>query len=166
MKIKSILFYFVVYSVFLFNPPPAKATDDWNYWSSVQFEHKLNPKVRLIWNPVWRVRDDISETYYLATRQGIGYKVSDSLDLAVHYFYDQEKNAKGQWIEENRLELQPTVKWGYAGFDFSDRNRFEYRVVGGDEKWRYRNLLKIAKPLKIGFSPYISNEIFYDFKKD
>lgn len=170
MKIKSTLFYTIaVYSSIILNPPSAFATDDWNYWSSVSFEHKLDPKTRVIWNPVWRVRDDISETYHLATRQGVGHKVSDSLDLAAHYFYIQEKNTKGQWVEEDRLELQPTLKWDYAGFNFSDRNRFEYRVVGDDEKWRYRNLLKIAKPVEINgfsFSPYISNEIFYDLKKE
>ncbi len=150
MKIKSILFYVVaVFTLLAFHLPAAFATDDWNYWSSVTFEHKLDPKLRLIWNPVWRVRDDISETYYLATRQGVGYKVSDSLDLVVHYFYDQEKNAQGRWVEENRLELQPTVKWDYAGFNFSDRNRFEYRVIEKDKKWRYRNLLKISKPLEL-----------------
>lgn len=170
MKIKSVLFHLAsVYATLVLHSAPALATDDWNYWGSVQFEHKIDPRVRLIWNPVWRVRDDISETYYLATRQGIGYKASDSLDLAVHYFYAEEKSSRGEWIDENRLELQPTFRWELKGFNFSDRNRLEYRDVGDDEKWRYRNQLKISKAVEIHgfkFAPYISNEVFYDFKKD
>ncbi len=145
------------------------ARDDVNYWASVTLEHPLNNKVRIIWNPLWRVRDDVSESFYLASRQGVGYKVSKSLDLAASYFYAEEKNIAGRWVPENRLELQTTCKWGLWDLKWSDRNRFEYRSVDDKEKWRYRNALKIAKPVKVWgseFSPYVSDEIFYDFKKD
>ena len=47
--------------------------------------------------------------------------------------------------------------------------RFEYRSIDGDEKWRWREKVKISHPIVLGnleLSPYLSEEFFYDFKTD
>jgi hypothetical protein len=48
----------------------------------------------------------------------------------------------------------------------SDRNRFDFRIVNGDYRPRYRNRLKVERTFKTGrfeLTPYAHVEVFYDW---
>ena len=146
------------------------ADDDLQYWSAYNFKFKVYDNISLFINPSVRINDDVSDLFYWESRQGVTLKATDYFDFGLHYVYAREKDfGDPEWIDEHRLEIQPNFKWTIFGLDMSDRNRFDYRSIEGEEKWRYRNRIKIGKDLSVSdfeFSPYIYQEFFYDFKKD
>jgi hypothetical protein len=51
----------------------------------------------------------------------------------------------------------------------SDRNRFDFRIVNGDYRPRYRNRLKAERTFKLGrfeLNPYTHYEIFYSWRSN
>jgi len=153
----------------LFLNTEARSEDDWQHWNAYSFKFKLNDDVSFIVAPSLRMDEDISQLYYWESRQGIGVKINKHLDVNLHYVYASTKNLSNKWVDENRIEFQPTVKWNIGDLKFSDRNRVEYRIVDGTEKWRYRNSVKLAKTITVKnqeITPFISNEVFYDFSVD
>jgi len=139
--------------------------EDTAYWSEYNISCKINDRLSLILNPSFRLKDNISELQYWESRQGVSYQFNKALSLNFHYLHTETKNIQNKWVEENNLELQPTYKWTWVGFDWSDRFRLEYRVVNGIEKWRYRNLIKVSRQITVfkqELTPYISEELFYD----
>jgi len=140
--------------------------DDFMYFSAFEFKHKINDSLDVFIQPELRFNDDISELYYWHIRNGIIYHLDKNLDLVSTYRLKQTEDSTGSWIPENRLELEINPKISLNGFKLSDRNRFEYRDLrGSKDRWRYRNMLKISRYLEqYKITPYISEEIFYDFE--
>lgn len=166
---RAIIYLYTIGLFVILTSATVSARDDWQHWNAYSFNYKLSDRVKFVLNPSLRLRDDISQLFYWQSRQGFSFKLNDNIDLALHYLYADNKSTKGKWTEEHRVEVQPTLKWKSATFNFSDRNRLEYRSVGGKEKWRYRNRIKIARPTEImrfSSTPFVSNEFFYDFKKE
>jgi len=140
--------------------------DDWQHWNAYSFKYKVNDDINLILSPSLRLDEDISQLFYWESRQGFGYKVNKHLDMNLHYLFARTKKQNNKWVDEHRIEFQPTFKWNVGDLKFSDRNRVEYRVVGGTEKWRYRNSIKMKKTVTVKnkeYTPFIANEVFYDF---
>jgi len=162
MKIKIcllIIFLSLVFNTSVF------AEDDWQYWSAYSFNYKISDKVDFVFNPAFRLKDEISEYQYWESRQGLLFKINKNWDVNLHYLHGESKNSANKWIDENRLELQPTYKWSWGKFKFSDRFRLEYRIVNGTEKWRYRNKIRLSKTLTIfdyEITSFVDEEIFYD----
>lgn len=152
-------------ALFILSCRPASARDDWQYWSEYNLNYKLSDQWSLIVNPSVRLYDDMSEDQYWETRVGVSYKLTDQWAFNAQVNHGETKNAADKWIDENTVELQPTYKWQWSGFDFSNRFRLEYRIVNGAEKWRYRDFIKVGKKTKIfgeEFTPFIAHEFFYD----
>lgn len=141
------------------------ADEDVQYWSEYTLTYKIAPRVSVILNPSIRLKDDISENQYWESRQGLSFKATSALALNLQYLHSETKNAANKWLPENTIEFQPTYKWSWHTFDFANRLRIEYRMVGGFEKWRWRDQLKISRTCKVAgveIIPFISDEIFYD----
>ncbi|HKP68414.1 MAG TPA: DUF2490 domain-containing protein [Pyrinomonadaceae bacterium] len=69
---------------------------------------------------------------------------------------------------ETRLDFGATFNGTWKGVSFRDRNFYEYRVRSGrNDISVYRNRFQMSVPVKhkgkVLFSPFISEEIFYDF---
>jgi len=162
MKIKIgflILFLSLAFNTSIF------AEDDWQYWSAYSFNYKITDKMSFILNPSFRLLDDLDELRYWESRQGLSFKPNSQWDINVHYLHGESKNSTNKWLDEDRIELQPTFKWSMGEFKFSDRFRLEFRIVNGTEKWRYRNKIKLAKTLTIfdhKITSFVDEEIFYD----
>lgn len=71
---------------------------------------------------------------------------------------------------ENRALLEGTARYPLMrGVLVSNRNRLDFRVIDGDDSWRYRNRLSFEKELSLGplrLNPYARAEIFYDSRVD
>jgi len=143
------------------------AEQDAELWNSVAIKFKLNDKTSLIIEPKFQSRDDASDFYYWESVQGLKYKLHKNVDVGLFYLYADKQSTGGVWTKENRGRAEVTLKETFGSFKISDRNRYEYRVVGGSEKTRYRNRIQIARPLEFKghkLTPYVSNEFFYDNK--
>lgn len=152
----------------------ASASDDWGSVIQTIFKHDLNDRLTFILFPEVRFKDDSKDFYYQQYRGGFEYLVNKHLELELLYHYSQTKNTSGaqvgKWEDENRIILGGTPMFTFAGLDFSDRNRIEYRYIGQDDPFfRYRNEIKAEKAVKllgIKFKPFVSYEVFYDLKAD
>ncbi|VAW14042.1 hypothetical protein MNBD_BACTEROID05-1178, partial [hydrothermal vent metagenome] len=166
MKIRL---YFLTVFLMMFFVSFAFAGEDWQNWDGFSIKKKINEEIDFIWLPAFRLRDNISELFYWESNQGLSFKMNNHLTVAAQYRFNNTQKSTGNWIKEHRAEIQPTVKWEMAGFKFSDRNRIAYRIVDGNEKWRYRNRIKFGKTFTIKnkeFAPFVSNEFFYDFDQN
>ena len=146
----------------------AQAADDWQYWNGVKLKHALHEKLDAHIKFGQRVTDDLGELGLHNYAPGIVYKPNKHLQYAIGYKYELSKGAS-RWSQEHRLEQILTLEGSWIGFKGGVGTRFEYRSIDGSEKWRWREKLKISLPMAIGqisFSPYVSEEFFYDFLID
>ncbi len=147
----------------------ARAGDDWEYWSYYGVTAKLPHKLQLGAEQRFRFRNDMSDFFYVQTNFGLWWNAHEHLTLGTFYSFIEEDKS-GEWRDENRWTMEATVKASLGPLRFSDRNRFEQRwhEVGGTGQ-RYRNSLKMEWPIKVRgrkVSPYVYDEVFYDFEKD
>jgi hypothetical protein len=117
-----------------------------------------------------RFRDDIGDFFYYHFRNGVVFHANKNLDLGTTYRIARSENSAGDWSTEHRLELDITPKFKAGDFNISNRGRFEHRwLESAADRWRYRNEFKVAYPTAIGdfkLTPYISEELYYDFEVD
>lgn len=129
------------------------------------------------WRNDFSVRAEMAEKLSLDLKAK--QKVEEFSDVGSHYLAVLPSYHLAKWItlggeyrhvfskEEDRLALVPTLKWRFANLKFSDRNKLEYRIRSSNSV-RYRNRVKAARKVKVFnhfFSPYLSEEIFYDLTK-
>lgn len=143
---------------------------DGKYYSEFVLKHKINDKFDVFFNPEMRLNDDMGNLYYYHLRGGTTYHAHKNLDLSLATRFIQTKDSNDKWgtdtwyIPEMIIIPKVTVK----GFNLSNASKFEYRVIeNSTDRWVYRNLATVAYPTKIGtfdFTPYISDEIYYDFE--
>jgi hypothetical protein len=101
--------------------------------------------------------------------------VGMSFDYSANKFYSYRAGYRYIWSlhdgshSENRALAEVTTR-SYPGGDVAlvDRNRVDFRFVNGDYSWRYRNRLRVEKPIKRSggpvpsVTPYIMEELYYD----
>lgn len=103
------------------------------------------------------------------SRIGVGfdYKIDKYWAFSPTYLYRRGEAIRDQKEYEHRVRFDLTVGNKWKKFSLRDRNRFEYRIRNsrGDSS-RYRNRLTFAFPImrkeKEIFSPFISEEVYYD----
>ena len=112
----------------------------------------------------------MGELYWQQYRLGLSHTVNDWLTLASYYHYSELKSSStGKWSGENRVLFDVIFNGKLPGLKLSDRNRIEVRFLGDRERVRYRNEIKIQKPIKLfntALTPFVSNEIFYEFQTE
>lgn len=71
---------------------------------------------------------------------------------------------------EHRGVLEATPRFPLVGgFLVSVRNRMDFRFIGGENSWRYRNRLSVEREFSMGrvkFDPYARVEVYYDSRFD
>lgn len=146
------------------------ANTDNKYYSEFAFKHKLNDKCDLYFTPEVRFKNDMGHSYYQQYRIGAAFHADKHLDLALAARYIFSKDTNGDWSNNDTryIEMIAIPKTKLGGFNLSDANKLEYRFIENSrDRWVYRNLLTAGYPTKIGdfeFSPYVSNEAYYDFE--
>jgi len=168
VKVFLVVFVTAVTLVFLSQNSVSFADDDIRLFDFFQIKYKIDDRLDIFIQPDIRSRDDIGELYYYHFRNGIVLHAFENLDLGATYRYLDNKNSSGSWKREDRLELDITPKIKRGALKLANRSRFEYRALDDSrDRWRYRNLTKIAHPVKINnfeFTSYVTEEIFYDFE--
>ena len=149
----------------LFAAAPTMA-DDTQGWTSVSLAGPISDGKLLLWfDGHARFRDDAEELGVTIFRPGLGWRFSDRLSLwggvarvTVH--------RDGPDIDEDRIWQQATYRLGtpFEG-SLSGRSRLEQRFrddQGDDTGWRFRQLVRWAKPIKgTNFGWLVWNELFW-----
>ena len=142
------------------------ASDEWQYWNEIKLKHSFGKNLDAHIKIEQRFVDDFNDLGLHNYAPGVVFRINRCFDFELNYKYEREKGEK-EWSEEHRVELIPTIKWKLEEYKLNIKNRFEYRIVEGKNKWRWREKLKIKRHIEIGvfeFTPFVSEEIFYDFK--
>jgi hypothetical protein len=152
------------------------------FWPELDVFWKLNHSTRLLFLSSWtRNRDTQSRSVELGANVDVYVPRfapvlfrrtslhDDSrmrrvvLRFGYHYIRSPDETTP---VTEHRWQSQATLRWAFpADVLLSDRSRFEYRLVGEEFSWRYRNELKLERDItirKLPLTPYISAELFYD----
>jgi hypothetical protein len=136
---------------------------DWQVWSEVdviaQLSDRLNVTVPLV----------IRDSFGLANPQLAG--LGPVFDFSLTRFI----SVSGGYLFVSLPEIGPgyavhvplaaiTLREAWRRFHFSDRNRAERLIGLPGSPIRYRNKLAIERPVGSGrFTPFVSDEVFYDF---
>jgi len=150
---------FYIFLFFLLVIFHLKAEDDFLYYESLKFDHKINEKWKVFFQTRVSLKDDASNLYYWYLKEGIVFGLNKNLDLGLNYRFVRKENKKEKWRNEHRMELVITPKLG----EFKDRNQFEYRYFEGkSDRWRYRNKISLCKKISKKIKIFLANELFLD----
>jgi hypothetical protein len=134
---------------------------------SVDGEGKSVNKITAIFNGIARLGRSVDVT---DARAGIefNFRANKYLTFVTSALYRGDEVVQNIRHYETRLAVGPTFMAKWKQVSFRDRNLYEYRVRSGrNDISVYRNRLQISVPVKhngkILFSPFLSEEAFYDF---
>jgi hypothetical protein len=146
---------------------------------SIAVNLDINPKVRLEFLAGREDSDDLSRQTW-KVKAGVSFRAKrlfaalmgdpddDKQHLLVwkaNYEYSSTDVSSGP-DHEHRFTLEATPRYRLPGkFTASNRNRAEFRWISGQYSFRYRNRLKLERPVKIErfrFIPYGTAEAYWD----
>lgn len=136
---------------------------DFQVWNTDGQEKKISKDAKITAEEEFRWGDNANQLFYHHYDLGFLYSFNKNFDLSLNYRHIYERK-KGKFRLENEPSINAILKWGLWGFDFSDRNRLEYRHFDyQSDSWRYRNMFTIRFPwkfTKMNVQPYLADEIF------
>lgn len=100
---------------------------------------------------------------------GFNYRINKYVSLVPDIVYRGAQPFKGRRDYETRFRFAVVLENKWKNFSIADRNQIEYRLRNSrQDSIRYRNRLRFNYPLikakKEFFSPFVSDEPFYDFQ--
>ena len=108
--------------------------------------------------------------YPAELRAGAGFdlKLTKYWSFSPTYIYRRGEPIRDRKEYEHRLRFDLTVGEKWKHFSIKDRSRIEYRIRNSRaDSVRYRNKFTFAFPVRHKdqeiFSPYVSDEVYYDF---
>lgn len=154
-------------------------TDSKEFWPAVRVHVDLHPRIGL---QLYGEKQNGEELPRAEWKAGVtvSYRVkplfrplAGDIDTENQYLvtlalgYEHIRKLKnGEPVNEDRLIVESTPRYAPgAGFLFLNRNRMEFRWVGGQYDFRYRFKLTGQRAFKINrfhFTPYASGELFWD----
>jgi hypothetical protein len=147
---------------------PARADNGPELWTQLETRLTVSEEPSL-WPQAYRV---IAVNFFGERFPGLGQSLfragpiwnpHSNVSLAFNVVTGVEQDRPGNYAQQLRAELEPTVRWSLWGVAFNDRNRLEHRWSASGQRWRYRNQLRASLPaLGWDWTPYVSNEVFYD----
>lgn len=101
---------------------------------------------------------------------GVEFKLNKTFSLSSSFLFREAQPWRGLKESERRLTFDIGLEKPFSKLVLRNRNRFEYRMRSGvRNSVRYRNRLQISVPVKKNgkeiFSPFVANEVFYDFRE-
>jgi len=141
---------------------------DWQIWHTYKLSYGIVDGVKAGLEQEFKMGDDFTEEYYHHSDLGFTWKAANWFELGLNYRLVYELK-DGSWTEEKRPHCSGTIKWEWGGFKLSDRNRFELRMLEGeDDAWRYRNRIALEFPEDVMsvVTPYFADEVFVDLGAD
>lgn len=156
-------------------PPPES---DFQFWNETQLaiplvkakdkDGKDFERVTFFLNGTLRAGGNYTRLVDERIGFGFDFKINKYLTLTPSYFYRAGQPYQNRKEFENRFRFAAVVENKWKRFSVRDRNLIEYRSRHSRaDSVRYRNKLQFNFPVhkneKEILSPYIADEVFYDF---
>lgn len=141
-------------------------TDDVQLWPDVTLRLNLTPKTSLDFFGTVRLGRNLSHP--IGEQLGVvtTYRPNQYLNLSASYRAVWSQPLPDKSSYENRIFFDVTPRLPLRnGVTITDRNRYEFREINKVLSTRYRNRLQVEKTIKWqekSFTPYISEEVYYD----
>lgn len=150
-------------------PLHAETVEDGRAWFNLTAEGDLTDRLRWYMELQPRFKQEGREFDQYIARPGINFKLNDHVLVGGGYGYIRTRTNQGRYTDEDRFWQQVIYnKVWESGIKFQSRSRLEQRLVdsGDDTGWRYRQLLRVSKPLAAmpSMSPVLWNEVFFNFR--
>jgi hypothetical protein len=150
--------------------PVFAGSRDTQYWKTESLAWGFAKNWKMILEEEMYFQDDCSDLYYQHTDLGLIYSGRTKwLDLGFGYRHVLSEN-KSTWKREERPHISATLKHKWAGYDLSNRSRFECRIREDvEDSWRYRNNMTVKSPwkwTKQEVQPYFTDEFYVDLDKE
>lgn len=144
---------------------------DFQYWAVNNVDKKINANWKIAAGDETRLGNNASWIYYQHGEAGIVYSgLAKWLDLAFFYRQVYFRDVGDKWHQEERPFVNISLKGEFCGFKYTDRNRFEYRMIDNvEDHVQYRNKLSVLAPIKwtrYEIQPLVEEEVFYSFLKN
>lgn len=151
-------------------PLQAETIEDGRAWFNLTSEGNLTDKLRWYMELQPRFKQEGREFDQYLIRPGINYKLTDHVLVGGGYGYIRTRTEQGRYTDEDRIWQQVIYNTAWQnGAKFSSRSRLEQRFLdsGDDTGWRYRQLLRVSKPLASlpSVSLVLWNEVFINFRE-
>jgi hypothetical protein len=100
---------------------------------------------------------------------GFNYRINKYVSLVPDIVYRGAQPFKGQRNYETRFRFAVILENKWKNFSIADRNQIEYRLRNSrQDSVRYRNRFRLNYPIikaeKELFTPFVSDEPYYDFQ--
>jgi len=176
-RLAIFIFFFTASLAFSQNAPLEKDSQMWNDVSVAvplikEKDKKGNEFNRLTFlvNGTLRIGRGISRPIDERFGFGFNYRVNRFVSLVPDYVYRFSQPFPGRTNYENRLRMAVILEKRWKKFSIANRNSFEYRFRHSQrDSSFYRNRLRFNYPVNKGgkllFTPYVSNEPFYNFRQ-
>lgn len=101
---------------------------------------------------------------------GFDYRINRHISFSPTYIYSRSEPVRNSNAYEHRVRFDVHIGNKWRRFSLRDRNRVEYRSRNSrSDSVRYRNRLTLSIPVlrnkKEIFTPFVSNEVYYDFSE-
>lgn len=182
MKIHlSVLFFTILigfFNIYSQTVPPPKS--DVQFWNETQVIFPLLKKKDVKGKEFERILFFINGTlrfgrnisHFADERIGFGFdfKLNKNITFTPSYLYRADQPYKNKKEFETRLRFALTLEKKFEKFSIKDRNLIEYRMRNSRaDSTRYRNKSNFTFPFiknkKEVFSPFLADEIYYDFSE-
>lgn len=126
-------------------------------------------KLDVFFNGVIRFGNNVQNASDRRLGFGFNYKINKYLTFTPAYLYVAAQPAKNGRIDyESRLRFSLTAEKKFSKFTIRDRNMIEHRIRNSrSDSTRYRNRFQFLYPVKKDgkelFTPYVYDEVYYDF---
>ena len=164
MKSTVALFLMQLVSAACYASHPPDNTE-WQYWNEFVFEHEFTPRWSMELSLEQNFFDDFQEFGMYNVQLRPFYEVAKPVSLGFEYRCERERE-DGEWGTEHRYAAILVLKHEWEAWRFKLTTKPEFRDVEGDDDWRWREKVKIARPLSVGgveATPWMSEEIIYSF---
>jgi hypothetical protein len=180
MKISLFVSFFILFCAVQTFSQTTAPESDYQFWNEVQLTFPLIKEKdskgkeidKLSFFLVGNLRIGQNLRRFVDERIGFGfdYKLNKNVSFTSNYLYAAAQPSRNRREFESRLRFAATLEKKFEKFSVKDRNLFEYRIRNSRaNSSRYRNRLTFAFPVqkekKEIFTPFVSNEIFYDFSQ-
>jgi len=143
---------------------PAEANKDFVYRPKVAMTGPIADRVRWTASVEPRFSRDDRQDGKISLVGGFCWKPTHHLTVSPQFKYLTKFKETGADSDEYRPRLGVELAGTMGPFKLAVRNRFEYRMKEGKDKyWRYRARVKVKFP-KVGtVTPFLYEEVFYEF---
>ena len=144
----------------------AQDDEDVQSWNDVTLTVPIEKKLDVVTKLTLRIGDNITRLRDGRFQFGFAWRPTKDLTIAPFLWNIKARNAAGQFVVENRLNLAVTYRFPTKGFGLSHRSTFEKRFRAPVNTWRYRAMLTFEKDIPKTMIPgakwFVADEVFYD----